>query len=86
MNEIGHPVGSPLEPHLFNELKAALDDGLASGKLMTQSQITRQLALFAEQFGPAVLRGLDGEVLLRRVHGREDRDARCLALPGVQAR
>lgn len=78
MNEIAHPV-STLEPRLFDELKAALDDGLASGKLMTQSQITQQLALFAEQFGPAVLRGLDGEALLRRMHGREDREARCLA-------
>jgi 5-methylcytosine-specific restriction enzyme B len=79
MNEIARPVGSALEPQLFNELKAALDKGLASGQLMTPSQITQQLDLFRARYGLAVLRDLDGEALLRLMHGRQDSESRCLA-------
>lgn len=70
---------STLEPQLIAELKAALDRGLASGELMTPTQIEQQTTLFRERFGPTVLRGLDGEALLRLMHGRESRETRCLA-------
>jgi 5-methylcytosine-specific restriction protein B len=66
------------EPRLLEELKAVLDAGLASGDLMASSQITPQLDLFRQRFGPAVLRDLDGEALLRRIHGRQESEARCL--------
>ena len=66
------------EPRLLEELKAALDTGLASGDLVAPSQITQLLDLFRQRFGPAVLRGLDGEALLLRMHGRQDSEARCL--------
>ncbi len=68
-----------LESQLFDELKTALDRGLASGELMTSVQIEQQITLFRGRFGPAVLRGLDGEALLRLMHGRESSESRCLA-------
>ena len=68
-----------LEPQIFDELKAALNHGLASGELLTPLQIEQQTALFRERFGPAVLRDLDGEALLRLMHGRLTGEARCLA-------
>ena len=68
-----------LEPQLFDELKSALDRGLASGEMMTSAQIEQQTMLFRDRFGPAVLRGLDGGALLRLMHGRESSESRCLA-------
>ncbi len=59
-----------LERQISDELKAALNRGLASGELRTRLQIEQQTALFRERFGPAVLRDLDGEALLRLMHGR----------------
>jgi 5-methylcytosine-specific restriction protein B len=46
---------------------------------MTPTQIEQQTTLFRDRFGPAVLRGLDGEALLRLMHGRESSESRCLA-------
>jgi len=72
-------VSAPLlEPRLFDELKEAVDRGLASGELMTPAQVGEQIGLFRERFGPAVLDGLDGDPLLRLMHGRRDSDSRCL--------
>ena len=72
-------MSSPLlERHLFDELKEAVDRGLASGELMTPTQVAEQTGLFRERFGPAVLDGLDGDALLRLLHGRRDSDAKCL--------
>jgi 5-methylcytosine-specific restriction protein B len=68
-----------LEPQIFDELKAALDHGLASGELLTRLQIEQQTTLFRERFGPSVLQDLDGEALLRLMHGRLTGEARCLA-------
>jgi 5-methylcytosine-specific restriction protein B len=45
---------------------------------MTPTQVAEQTGLFRERFGPAVLDGLDGEPLLRLMHGRRDSDSRCL--------
>jgi 5-methylcytosine-specific restriction protein B len=71
-------TGSLLEPRLAAELNAKLDSGLASGDLMTSNQIAQHLALFRSRYGPDVLRGLDGEALLRQMHGRQDNESRCL--------
>jgi len=80
MNEVTHHVAeSALEPRLFDELKAALDAGLASGALIASNQISQQLDLFRQRFGPAVIRDLDGEALLQLMHGRQERESRCLA-------
>jgi 5-methylcytosine-specific restriction enzyme B len=71
--------GPILEQRLFDELKATLDHGLSSGELMTSMQIEQQTTVFRDRFGPAVLRGVDGEALLRLMHGRESNESRCLA-------
>jgi len=68
-----------LHPRLYAELKAALDQGLASGDLMMSTQIAQHLSTFRERFGPAVLGRVDGEELLRFMHGRQDTVSRCLA-------
>jgi 5-methylcytosine-specific restriction protein B len=68
-----------LQLHVVDELKTALSQGLASGELQTPAQIEQQIALFRDRFGPAVLRQLDGEALLRLMHGRDSSESRCLA-------
>ena len=68
-----------LEPQISDELKAALNHGLASGEILTRLQVEQQTALFRERFGPAVLRDLDGEALLRLMHGRLTGETRCMA-------
>jgi 5-methylcytosine-specific restriction enzyme B len=68
-----------LERSIFDELKVALNQGVASGELLTPDQIEQQTALFRERFGPAVLRQLDGEDLLQLMHGRRSPEAKCLA-------
>jgi 5-methylcytosine-specific restriction protein B len=45
---------------------------------MTAAQIEQQTGLFRDRFGPAVLRQLDGEALLRLMHARDDPETRCL--------
>ena len=53
---------------------------LASGELLTPSQIEQQTALFRDRFGPAVLRDLDGEALLRAdARAPDAAKLRCLA-------
>jgi 5-methylcytosine-specific restriction enzyme B len=68
-----------LQPQIFEELKLALQRGFASGDLLTPEQIDQQTTLFRGRFGPAVLRELDGDALLRAMHGRESVESRCLA-------
>jgi 5-methylcytosine-specific restriction protein B len=68
----------PLEPRLCEELKNALERGLTSGELMPPAQIAEHTKVFRGRFGPDVLRGLDGEELLRLMHGRQDSSSRCL--------
>jgi 5-methylcytosine-specific restriction enzyme B len=73
-------TAADLEPHLFDELKAALNRGLASGELLTPLQIEQQTTLFRDRFGPTVLRELDGEALLQLMHGRRySSESKCLA-------
>ncbi|MEQ8852804.1 DUF4357 domain-containing protein [Gimesia sp.] len=45
------------------------------GKLRTNQQLDKEYALFSERFGPSVLQGLDGEVLLNLIHDHSDRDS-----------
>jgi 5-methylcytosine-specific restriction protein B len=68
-----------LDPHLSKELKAALDRGLATGELMSPELIAEHTGRFRDRFGSDALRGLDGEPLLRLMHGRQDSASRCLA-------
>jgi 5-methylcytosine-specific restriction protein B len=68
-----------LEPRLLEDLKTRIARGIASGDLLSDSQIRQQLDAFQQRFGADMLRGLDGEPLLRLMHGRSDPEARCLA-------
>jgi 5-methylcytosine-specific restriction protein B len=68
-----------LEPRIFDQLKAALNHGVASGELLTTLQIEQQIALFRDRFGPTALRELNGEALLRLMHGRLSGETRSLA-------
>jgi 5-methylcytosine-specific restriction protein B len=84
--ENAHDDGGPtfmstpqMDPGIFEQLKAAISGAEAAGDLMTPELIERQLALFREKFGPEVLANLDGEELLRRMHGRADPEVRCMA-------
>jgi 5-methylcytosine-specific restriction protein B len=45
---------------------------------MTPARIEQQTGLFRDRFGPAALRQIDGEALLKLMHGRDDPDQRCL--------
>lgn len=69
---------SRLDPRLSEELKVKLDRGLASGELMSSEQVAEHTRRFRDRFGPDALRGLDGEPLLRLMHGRQDTASRCL--------
>ena len=75
-----------LEPKLFNELRLSLDRDLASGHLATAAQIEQQIKIFQERFGPPVLRQLDGEALLKLMHGRDDPGAFLVRRAGRQGR
>jgi hypothetical protein len=58
-----------LNPQLFDELKAALDRGLASGELMTSAQIEQQTMLFRES--PALSDGRSTSVCIATERSRE---------------
>jgi 5-methylcytosine-specific restriction protein B len=68
-----------LDLRIREELKGALERGLASGGLMTPHQVSEHTARFRDRFGPDALRALDGEALLGLMHGRQDSESRCLA-------
>src|SRR5882724_9650912 len=67
------------QPSIHDELAAAAAQGLASGDLLAPPEIDRQLAIFREYFAPSLLQKIDGEPLLQLMHGRQDRENRCLA-------
>ncbi|QDT91740.1 DUF4357 domain-containing protein [Gimesia algae] len=45
------------------------------GKLRTKQQLEKEFVLFREQFGPSVLKGLDGESLLTLIHDHSNKDS-----------
>lgn len=67
------------QPSIHDELAAAAAQSLATGDLLAPPAIDRQLAIFREYFAPSLLQQIDGEPLLRLMHGRQDRENRCLA-------
>ena len=70
---------SGLDPQILSELRGTLDQAMASGQVMAPVQIQEQIAHFGSLFGPAALRAVDGEALLRLMHGRESGGSKCLA-------
>jgi 5-methylcytosine-specific restriction protein B len=68
-----------LDRRLQEELKVALDQGLASGELMAPHQVAEHMMRFRDRFGPEALGAVDGEPLLQLMHGRQDANSKCLA-------
>ena len=63
---------------ILNELRTLLEQNTASADLATPAQIDEQTTLFRDRFGPQMLSSIDGEVLLRLMHGRQEAEPRCL--------
>lgn len=70
----GTMSSSRLDSRVEDDLRNFLQWKLASDVVMTPARMDQHLATFWNRFGPAVLRGLDGEALLRRMHGRQGED------------
>ncbi|MHB0772311.1 AAA family ATPase [Bradyrhizobium sp. 1.29L] len=68
-----------IEPQLLDDLKSAIDRGQAAGEIITSQQHDEYIRNFRERFGPDALRRLDGEALLKTMHGRRSSDSRCLS-------
>ena len=62
-------VGSAEAGPVESKLRAVLNS-----ELLIRTPLDGPLGAFRERFGPAALRGLDGEALLRRMHGRQGAD------------
>lgn len=62
----------------MDDLHQRLQQVLARGTY-NQNTIDAQTAAFQDRFGPDVLRSLDGEALLRLMHGRRENEPRCMA-------
>lgn len=71
---VGTVSASSLDPRVSDDLRSFLQWKLASDAVMIPARMDQHLAAFRDRFGPAVLRGLDGETLLRRMHGRQGED------------
>jgi 5-methylcytosine-specific restriction enzyme B len=67
-----------MTPQIMEALRLRLEQALARGTY-NQNTIDAQTAAFQERFGPHVLRGIDGEHLLRLLHGRREDEPRCMA-------
>lgn len=63
-------------PEAIREQLVSIYNRLASqGKLLGEQAIREQQARFRERFGPEMLAGLDGEVLLESMHNHSNRDS-----------
>lgn len=60
------------------ELALAIEKGQIIVDTVATVSNEQQLAAFRARFGVEVLRGLNGEQLLRTMHGRQDDESRCL--------
>jgi 5-methylcytosine-specific restriction enzyme B len=60
------------------DLRKSVADRMSSGELLNQAQIEAHLSAFMAHFGPDQLSRLDGEALLRCMHGRSDPNERCM--------
>lgn len=68
-----------IEPKLLDDLKSAINRCQAAGEIITSQQHDYYIRNFRELFGPDALRKLDGESLLKAMHGRQSTDSRCLS-------
>ncbi|WP_024340668.1 AAA family ATPase [Bradyrhizobium japonicum] len=68
-----------IEPQLLEDLRSAIDRGQAAGEIITSQQHDEYIRNFRERFGPDALQRLDGEALLKTMHGRQSSESRCLS-------
>ncbi|WP_164483702.1 MULTISPECIES: AAA family ATPase [unclassified Polaromonas] len=61
------------------ELRTLHAKGVANGDIPAPVQLDKQTSLFRARFGPLALQAVDGEELLKLMHGRQDNEARCMA-------
>ena len=62
----------------MRELALAIENGQITVDTVATVSNEQQLVAFKERFGIGVLSGLNGEQLLRTMHGRQDDESRCL--------
>jgi 5-methylcytosine-specific restriction enzyme B len=61
------------------DLAKAIEQGQITVDTVLAAKNAQRLAEFKARFGPEVLLGLNGEQLLRTMHGRQDDESRCLS-------
>ena len=61
------------------DLAEAIGQGLITLDTVLAAKNAHRLTDFKARFGPEVLRGLNGEQLLKTMHGRQDDESRCLS-------
>ncbi|VWX60060.1 AAA family ATPase [Burkholderiales bacterium 8X] len=71
-------ISETARPTPFERLRSVIEDR-TEHKLLTPLQIEQQTGAFVQRFGPAALKAVDGEALLRLMHGRLEGDPKCLA-------
>ncbi len=71
VSSAGDMAGAELDRRIQQKLGAAI-----AAEPSTTERTEQHVAAFCDRFGPAALASLDGEALLRRMHGRWDEDAR----------
>jgi 5-methylcytosine-specific restriction protein B len=64
-----------LHPRIEAELRKIQDSLASDGALTSRTQLQRYYDLFRREFGPEVLRSLDGQELLERMHAHGSRDS-----------
>jgi hypothetical protein len=69
------PDNLMIEPQLRDSLKDIHDSLLKNGKLLSPEKLEACYALFRQRFGPEVLSALEGEKLLKFMHGRPSKDS-----------
>jgi 5-methylcytosine-specific restriction enzyme B len=67
------------------ELAKAIEQGQITVDTVLAAKNAQRLAEFKARFGPEVLRGLNGEQLLKTMHGRQDDESRCLSCGSAAA-
>jgi hypothetical protein len=60
-------------------LRRIIAEGQGTGALLTAEQVLRYTGTFNERFGPDVLSRMDGEALLKVMHGRQEGEPKCMA-------
>jgi 5-methylcytosine-specific restriction protein B len=64
-----------LHPRIEADLRQIQDSLAADGTLISRPQLQRYYDTFRREFGPEVLRSLDGQQLLERMHAHGNRDS-----------